>query len=78
MRKYLRQIAKNRLDAMGVGNVNRAMSKEQDGTKNWRRAVTGNTGETAEAAQMKAGRILQRMRRDSGQTKGYIKRRASA
>jgi len=78
MRKYLRQIAKNRLDAMGVGNVNRAISKEQDGVKNWRRAVTGETGEAAEAAQMKAGRILQQMRRDSGQTKGYIKRRLPA
>ncbi len=55
MRKYRRQIAKARLKAMGVGNVNRQMHREQDGVKNWRRALTGETGQAAEKAQIMAG-----------------------
>ena len=41
---------------MGVGNVNRQMHREQDGIKNWRRALTGETGEAAERALMLAGK----------------------
>lgn len=55
MRKYRRQIAKARLKAMGVGNVNRQMHREQDGVRNWRRALTGETGQAAEKAQIMAG-----------------------
>lgn len=39
MRKYLRQIAKMRMKIMGVGNVNKAMSRERRGVKNWRRVL---------------------------------------
>ena len=56
LRKYQRQVAKARLAAMGVGNVNRQMHREQDGIKNWRRALTGETGEAAERALMLAGK----------------------
>lgn len=55
LRKYQRQIAKNRLDALGVGRVNRQMHREQDGQKNWVRALTGETGEAARKAQIKKG-----------------------
>ena len=71
LRSAKRLIAKNRMAAMGVGRVNRAMSQERDGVKNWRRALDDKG---AEAAQMKAGRLLQRMRRDAGLTNGYIKK----
>jgi hypothetical protein len=39
MRKYKRQIAKAHLRAVGVGNVNRKMSKEKGGVKVWRLAL---------------------------------------
>lgn len=39
MRKYKRQIAKGFLHEMGVGNVNRKMSRETKGVKLWRRAL---------------------------------------
>ena len=39
MRKYLRQIAKARLKLLGVGNVNKAMSRKYRGVKNWRRVL---------------------------------------
>lgn len=38
MRKYKRQIAKARLAAVGVGNVNRKMGRVKDGVKVWRLA----------------------------------------
>ena len=59
MRKYLRQIAKARLHAMGVGNVNRKMSLTgPDGVKNWRKALYGKTGEAAHRAQMNLGKLI--------------------
>ena len=58
-RKYLRQIAKARLTAMGVGNVNRRMGVvTADGVKNWRKATTGETGKAAEKAQMNLGMLI--------------------
>lgn len=63
MRKYLRQIAKNRLAAVGLENVNRKMSIQKDGVANWRRALYGESGEKARAAQMKAGRQAAALRR---------------
>lgn len=56
MRKYLRQIAKERLAAVGLEKVNRKMSIQKDGVANWRRALYGESGKKAEAAQMKAGK----------------------
>lgn len=56
MRKYLRQIAKARLTAMGVGNVNRGLrKKDSDGVPNWKKALYGKTGEAAEKALVMAG-----------------------
>lgn len=78
MRKYLRQIARNRMKALGVGNVNRQMSRVQDGIKNWLRALTGETGEAARQAQMKVGRAVQTARRNAGITRGYIKKGVGA
>ena len=63
MRKYLRQIAKNRLAAVGLENVNRKMSIKKDGVENWRRALSGESGKKAEAAQMKAGMRAAMMRK---------------
>lgn len=56
MRKYERQIARARLTDLGVGKVNKAMGRENDGVKNWRRALTGDTGKAAARAQIMAGR----------------------
>lgn len=56
MRKYLRQIAKARLTAMGVGNVNMGIRKtDSDGVPNWKKALYGKTGEAAEKALVMAG-----------------------
>ena len=55
MRKYERNIARARLHDLGVGNVNRQMGRVQDGIKNWRRALTGKTGQAALKAQIIAG-----------------------
>lgn len=65
LRNYQRQIAKERLKALGLDKVNRRMGREQDGIKNWRRALTGETGKAAEQAQMRAGgrAVFQRKRR---------------
>ena len=41
LRKYKRQIAKARMAAAGVGNVNKKMHiKDSDGVPNWRKALT--------------------------------------
>ena len=77
MRKYRRQVAKDRMRALGIDRVNRRFGRVQDGLSNWRRALTGETGEAAEKAQMKVGNALQAARRDcAGNTHGYIKKRA--
>ena len=56
MRKYLRQIAKARMTAMGIGNVNRGLGKKgEDGVANWRKALYGKSGEAAEKALVMAG-----------------------
>lgn len=55
MRKYERNIARARMRDLGIGNVNRQMSRVQDGIKNWRRALTGKTGQAALKAQIIAG-----------------------
>ena len=76
MRKYRRQVAKARLRALGIDRVNRRMGWVQDGIVNWRRALTGETGEAARKAQMKVGAALQISRWNAGITHGYIKKRA--
>ena len=58
MRKYKRAIAKARLAAMGVGNVNRKMSVKMDGVPGWRRALYGESGKAAHRAQMNLGKLL--------------------
>lgn len=78
MRKYLWKIARERMKALGVGNVNRQMGRVQDGIKNWRRALTGKTGEAARKAQMKVGKAVQIGRRNAGITRGYIKKGVGA
>lgn len=64
LRSIKRQIAKSRLAAMGVGNVNRKLARKrgkdgkQDMTEipNWKKALYGKTGAEAERAQMIEGR----------------------
>ena len=51
LRKYKRQIAKARMAAAGVGNVNKKMHiKDSDGVPNWRKALT-KKGEKAQIEQ---------------------------
>ena len=58
MRKYLRGIAKARMKAMGIGNVNRKMSLKKGGVPNWKVALYGKTGADAERAQMNYGMLI--------------------
>lgn len=63
LRKYKRQIAKARLTVMGVGNVNKKMkTKSSEGIPNWRKALYGESGKSAERAQLMDG--LKRKQRD--------------
>lgn len=73
LRKYKRTIAKDRMLALGIDHVNKRLGRVQDGVANWRRALTGETGEAAEKAQMKVGNAIQIARRNAGITHGYIK-----
>ncbi len=65
MRKYLRQMAKARLKAMGVGNVNRKMKNRKDGVPLWQAVLYGDSGKDAERAQMNYGKLLKAQRRRS-------------
>ena len=59
LRRIKRQIAKARLSAMGVGNVNKKMRlKKEDGLQNWKRALYGETGEEAHKVQMNLGKLM--------------------
>ena len=56
MRKYKRQIARERMTAQGIGNVNRGFSRrDAEGVPNWRKALQGESGKQAKRAQMRAG-----------------------
>lgn len=63
MRKYKRQVAKDRMAALGIDRVNRRFATVQDGLPNWRRALTGDTGISALKAQVRAGMIAASMRK---------------
>ena len=58
VRSVQRQIAKARLTVMGVGNVNKKLSKKKDGVPAWKRALFGKSGEAAWKAQMNLGRLI--------------------
>ena len=58
IRSIKRQIAKARMSATGVGNVNRKLSLKREGIPNWKRALYGKTGEQAHDAQMRLGRLI--------------------
>lgn len=58
LRSIKRQIAKARMAATGVGNVNSKLALEKDGAPNWKRALYGKTGEQAHRAQMNLGRLI--------------------
>ena len=64
MRKYLRQIAKARMKAMGMNRVNRRMSPNQSQKGNvvfgWRRVIDGDLANAAENKQAEGGRKLRR------------------
>ena len=58
LRSIKRQIAKARMMATGVGNVNKKLRLVKGGMPNWKRALYGKTGEKAHRAQMNLGRLL--------------------
>lgn len=58
MRKYRRQIAKERLTSMGVGDVNRKLHVMRDGLPLWKAVLTGAFGKKAEKAQMDYGKMM--------------------
>ena len=66
MRKYLRQVAKARLKALGAGNVNKKLSrKNADGQPLWKAALYGQYAKSGAAALrsngIKAKRVLRRV-----------------
>ena len=63
LRKYKRAIAKERLQAASVGNVNRKLSRVRDGVQMWRMALTGDSGRKLERVQMNYGKLI-KARRD--------------
>jgi len=64
MRKYLRQIAKARMKAMGMDRVNRRMNVTGTGpnmrTQLWKRVTVGDMAKEAENKQAEGGRKLRR------------------
>ena len=62
MRKYLRAIAKARMKACGVGNVNKKMArKNEKGEKLWRAFLWGEYAEQGRKAQVKPKRKVRRI-----------------
>lgn len=62
LRSIKRQIAKARMAAMGVDRINKRMSKvSKGGLPNWRRAISGESGEAAHKAQIMNGRKIKRI-----------------
>ena len=51
-------IAKARLKAMGVGNINRKFGNKKDGIPLWKAVLFGKSGEDAERAQMNLGKLI--------------------
>ena len=74
LRRHRRQIAKTRLEIMGVGNVNKKLHLRKDGLPYWKAALTGETGKAAEKAQMAWGNI----HLSKGKSKNQIKRERMA
>ena len=68
MRKLKRQIAKARLNAMGVGNVNRKMSRRKDGLPLWRAVTEGKSGRDARRVQMNFGKLMKAKREERKKT----------
>ena len=58
LRSVKRQIARARMVAAGVGNVNKKMRLKKDGVPNWERALYGETGDQAHRAQLNLGRLI--------------------
>lgn len=70
LRRIKRQIAKARLAAIGVGNVNRKMAKKKDPKDrnelpNWKKALYGKTGEEAHRVQMNLGKLKKAKKKDA-------------
>ena len=64
LRKYKRQIAKARLSAASVGNVNRKLSRVRGGVHMWRMVLTGKSGEKFERVQMNYGKLIKAKREE--------------
>lgn len=63
MRKIKRQIAKDRLAIMGVGNVNKKLHVRKGGLPMWKAVLTGKFGKDAERAQMNYGKLIKAQRK---------------
>lgn len=55
IRSIERQIARARMKAMGVGDVNKKLGGTKDGVQNWRRVLTGDMATQGLAAQLGQG-----------------------
>ena len=66
IRSIERQIAKSRMAAMGVGNVNKKVSGRKDDVPNWKRVLSGDMAKQGLAAQLGHGvRSKRKIRRVS-------------
>ena len=64
MRKYQREIARNRIRVTGAGNVNRKMgAMNKEGVPLWRRIIFGDLAKDAEAFQLRGNKNSRNIRR---------------
>ena len=68
LRKYKRQIAKDRLECANFGNVNKKLHVKRDGLPLWRAVLTGKGGRDAERVQMNYGKLLKAKREERKKT----------
>ena len=58
MRELIRSVAKGRLAAMGVGNVNKKLKRKKGNRPLWRVVTQGESGKEAERIQLNRGELL--------------------
>ena len=68
LRKYKREIAKNRLECANFGNVNKKLHVKRDGLPLWRAVLTGKGGRDAERVQMNYGKLIKAKREERKKT----------
>lgn len=58
IRSAKRSVAKGRLAAMGVGQINRKLHRKKDNVPLWRAVTEGESGKDAERIQLNKGKLI--------------------